>query len=436
MDKTVILDILNDWNYWKRPFPATHPRPLYGEKIARWMRSDEVVVIKGVRRSGKSTLMINRIKDLISGGIDVKNILFVNFEDPRFINHLDVALMDKILDTYLEYLAPDAMPHLFLDEVQNIPQWEKWVNKVYELKQAHIVLSGSNSSLLGREIASALSGRYLSVEVYPLSFAEYLSFGGMALAGRLDFVDQKIEIRRAFERYLTYGGFPRTRDYDTPQIQELLTTYKDSILLKDIVARYQLKDFGTLEEIASFLLSNTGIIQSINKLKNTFHISADMARNYVAYLRNAYMIFEVRKFDYSLKKQKANDKKYYSIDLGLSNIFRVPNLQHRGSDLETAVYLELRRRGYGVYYYKTAGGLECDFVVEQKGEITSLIQVTRSLTNEATRSRELKPFAKAIRELQLRNVTCLVLTAEGTGEWEYDGVRIQAVNILEWLLGV
>ncbi len=434
MDKTEILEILNDWNYWNRELPQTHPRPIYGDKIDLWMQTDEVVVIKGIRRSGKSTLMINRIKHLLSTGVDVKNILFINLEDPRFINHLGVALLEQIKSVYLEYLAPDTKPYLFLDEIQNVPSWEKWVNKEYELGFSHIVLSGSNSSLLSSEIASTLSGRYMSVDVYPLSFSEYIDFKGIKVTNKLELIDAKIELQRAFESYMKYGAFPKTLEYDAAQTRELLVSYKDSMLLKDIVARYKLKEFGTLEEIAAFLLSNSGIVQSITKIKNHFHISYDMAKNYVEYLRKAYMLFEVPKFDYSLRKQNANDKKYYSIDLGLSNILRVPNLQHRGSNLETVVFLELLRRGYKVYYYKTTQGWECDFVIEKDQKILALIQVCLSLKQKDTKQRELRSFAKTIEELGLENIKCMVISEDTSKVEIYDDIEIELINVIEWLL--
>jgi predicted AAA+ superfamily ATPase len=334
----------------------------------------------------------------------------------------------------MEYLDPDAKPYLFLDEIQNVTLWEKWVNKEYELGLSHIVLSGSNSSLLSSEIASTLSGRYLSIDVYPLSFSEYIGFKGMTVTNKLDLVNLKIELQRAFEAYMKYGAFPKTLEYSAEQTRELLVSYKDSILLKDIVARYKLKEFGTLEEIAAFLLSNTGIIQSITKIKNHFHISYDMARNYVEYLCRAYMLFEVPKFDYSLRKQSANDKKYYSIDLGLSNILRVPNLQHRGSNLETIVFLELQRRGYKVYYYKTNNGWECDFLIEKEQKIEALIQVTLSLKEEKTKKRELRVFSKTMEELNLENVNCMVISEDTSKLEVYDGVEIEIINVIEWLL--
>lgn len=436
MDKTEIIEILNEWNYWNRELPQTQARDSYDTQISAFIHYNEVVVIKGIRRSGKSTLMLNSIKNLHLKGVDIKNILFINLEDPRFINNLSTELLQQIKDVYLEYLNPDEKPYIFLDEIQNIPHWEKWVNKEYELKLSHITISGSNSSMLSSEIASSLSGRYLQLDVYPLSFYEYLQFAGVSIKNRLDFIDKKIEISREFEAYLKYGGFPKVLEYEISQKKDLLITYKDSILLKDIVARYNLKEFKVLEEIAAFLLANSGISQSINKLKNNFHISYDMANAYLEYLIRAYMLFEVPKFDYSLKKQNSNEKKYYSVDLGLSNIMRVPNLQTRGDDLETVVFLELLRRGYKVYYYKTSNGLECDFLIEKDNEITQLIQVTSSLKDEKTKKRELRVFSKVIEDLQLKNINCLVIHEDNTLNTIYDDLDIKTINIKEWLLNM
>ncbi len=434
MDKSEIIAILNDWNYWDRALPKTKKRAFYDTKISTYLQYDEVVVIKGIRRSGKSTLMINQIKQLIHDDIDIKNILFVNLEDPRFINALTVDLLEQIKEVYLEYLDPDSKPYIFLDEVQNIPNWEKWVNKEYELKLSKLIISGSNSSMLSSEIASTLSGRYLAVDVYPLSFKEYIDFIDIAINTPLDMVSKKITLNREFENYLKFGAFPKVLEYQQEDRRELLTTYKNTILLKDIVARYKLKEFGILEEIAAFLLSNSGISISINKLKNNFKISYDMASAYVEYLTKAYMIFEINKFDYSLKKQNANDKKYYSVDLGLSNIMRVPNLQTRGNDLESVVFLELLRRGYKVYYYKTSNDLECDFIVQKDEEIKMLIQVTSSLKEERTKKRELQSFSKTIKELKLKNVDALVITEDNSGETVYDDIEIKIIHLKEWLL--
>ncbi len=431
MEKIEIIEILREWNYWDRELPSTVKRDFYDIKISKFINKDEVVVIKGVRRSGKSTLMLNQIRKLHIEGIPKNEILFVNLEDPRFINHLSLELFELIKETYLEYMNPKGKPYIFLDEVQNINNWEKWVNKEVELKQSFITITGSNSSLLSSEIASVLTGRYVSVDVYPLSFSEYLLFYNIEVGSKFDLVSKKIELNRALNLYLKDGGFPRLVDYPDDEKKELLSSYKNSILLKDIVARFRLKNFTVLNDITAFLLANSGIIQSISKLKNNFSISHEMANDYVDYLKKAYLIFEINKFDYSLKKQRVNEKKYYSIDFGLSNLMRVPNREFRGANLESMVFLELLRRGYKVYYYKTSNDLEIDFVVEKDNRIVQLIQVSKTIKDEKTRKRELAPFAKAKQELHLDKVDSVLISEDATQSLE-GGVKL--INIKEWCL--
>ena len=434
MNKLEILEVLNDWNYWNKDLPKIFPRKKYDEKISLYINTDEILVLKGIRRCGKSTLLLNQIKHLQKNGISKKNILFVNLEDPRFINHLNVELLQKIKDVYLEYLNPDEKPYIFLDEVQNIPFWERWVNKEYELKLSYLAITGSNSSMLSSEIASTLTGRYIAVEVQPLSFEEFLGFKNISIENKLDFVDKKIEIARCFEEYIKFGSFPKVLEYDKLQKNELLITYKDSILLKDIVSRYKLKSVTILEEMTAFLLANSGIIQSTTRIKNNFKISFDMARDYVEYLKNSYMLFEIKKFDYSLKKQNLNDRKYYSADLGLSNLYRVANLENRGNDIETLVALEFLRRKYEFFYYKTLSNQEIDFVVIEENRITKLIQVSKTLNAQKTKNRELDVFKKTINELNLKDVQCVVLTEDASSAIKYDNLNIDIVNIQEWLI--
>jgi len=185
--------------------------------------------------------------------------------------------------------------------------------------------------------------------------------------------------------------------------------------------------------IAAFLLANSGIIQSVTKLKNSFKISYDMASSYLEYLKNAFLIYEVKKFDYSIKKQNLNDKKYYSADLGLSNIFRVANLQNRGSDIESVVFLELVRRGYKVYYYKTLSNYECDLLIEQDRKITTLLQVSKTLTDEKTLKMELKGLIKTKNELNLKDVKLQIITEDNTANKEFEKEKVEVVNIIEWL---
>lgn len=433
MEKEKIFEILNDWNFWFKPLPKTFARRSYEQEIAQKSTVGEVIVIKGVRRSGKSTLLINEIKRLVATGIDLKNILFVNFEDQRFRVFDERTLLEDIKRTYLEYIQPIGDIIIMLDEVQNIDAWEQWVRKEYELTQNRLYVTGSNSHLLSREFGTALGGRYLDIEVFPLSFEEYLTFHSIEIGSKAELIHHKLKIQQLFNRYIEEGGFPRMVMVEEDEMkQELLKSYYDSILLKDIVARYQLKNYQALNELALFLLSNNATINAYNKLKNNFSLSFDTTKDYMEYLLNSYMILAINKFDYSYKKQIANAKKMYAIDTGFSNAVSFNISKKLGANLENIVFLELRRKTKEIYYYKTETGLEIDFLVKKEGLI-QLIQVSVTLEDATTYKRELRVFAQAQKELR-EELECIVISLDTSKRVEYDGVEIEVVNVLDFLL--
>lgn len=433
MDKDKIFEILNDWNFWFKPLPKTYRRKHYEDEIAKKSLAREVIVIKGVRRSGKSTLLTNEIKRLIVEGTDVKNILFVNFEDQRFRMFDEQTLLEEIKNVYLEYVKPQGDIVIMLDEVQNVKAWEQWVLKEYELSNNRLYVTGSNSHLLGAEFGTALGGRYLDIEVFPLSFKEYLFFNDIHIDSKAALIHHKMTIKQHFNSYIAFGGFPKTvllKDEDLKK--ETVKSYYDSILLKDIVARHKLKNYQVLNELSLFMLSNNASINAYNKLKNNFSSSFDTIRDYMEYLMNAYMILSINKFDYSLKKQIANPKKFYAIDTGFSNAVSFNVSKKIGANLENIVFLELRRRGKEIYYYKTDKGLEIDFLVP-KENMTELIQVSVTLENDETRKRELRVFKEAKKELK-GDLKMMFITFDSSENIEYDGVEIEIINVLEFLL--
>lgn len=432
MEKDKIFAILTDWNSWNKPLPATFSRPLYEQEIARKAKSGEVLVIKGVRRSGKSTLLTNEIKRLQAVGIPAKNILFVNLEDQRFSLFDPLTLLEKAKETWLEYVQPQGATVIMLDEVQNVPQWEKWVLKEYETGNSKLYVTGSNSQLLGAEFGTALSGRYLDVEVYPLSFKEFLLFHQIEVTGRVDFIQQKLRITQLFRTYVAFGGFPKIALTDDELLaKETLKVYYDSILLRDIVSRHKLSNFAVLRELSLFLLSNNATLNAYNKLKNTFGVSFEVIRDYVEFLQSAYLIFPLSKFDYSYKKQVLNPKKFYAVDTGLSNNVSFSVSAKIAQNLENIVFLELKRRRHSVFYYKTANNLEVDFLIEQD-DCYELIQVCATLQDAATRQRELRVFAAAGAELH-KAIKPLVLTLDDSETATHDGLEIEIRNVLEWL---
>jgi predicted AAA+ superfamily ATPase len=433
MKKDRIFEILSDWNYWFKDLPKTFARQEYEKQIAKKSSTGEIIVIKGVRRSGKSTLLINEIKRVIKSGVDVKNTLFVNFEDQRFRMFDEQTLLQDIKDTYLEYIKPKGDIIIMLDEVQNIKSWEQWVLKEYELTTNRLYVTGSNSHLLGVEFGSALSGRYLDIEIFPLDFKEYLLFLNIDVSTKALRINNKIKIKQAFDEYMRYGGFPKVAFVaDSDLKKDVLKGYYDSILLRDIVARYKLKNYQVLNELSLFLLSNNATINAYNRLKNNFKTSFDTIRDYVEYLSNSYMILLVNKFDYSFKKQIANPKKIYAIDVGFSNNVSFNLTQKIGQNLENIVFLKLRKERRDIYYYKTSTGLEVDFLLKEKKEF-SLIQVSTTLEDERTFKRELRVFLQAKKELQ-SEIKAMVITLDESKVVEYEGTEVEVINIVEWLL--
>ncbi len=207
MDRSLALEILNDWNFWKKNIDTGRRRQSYINHCMNFLKTNVIVAIIGVRRSGKSYLMKQIAWDLISKGVERKNILLINFEDVRF-PQLSTKLLDELYELYLEVLKPSSKPYILLDEIHNIPNWERWIRTIQELNKAKIIISGSSSKLLSGELSTLLTGRHLDINMYPLSFQEYLSFKNIDIKDELDLASKKIDIKRVFNEYIRYGGFP------------------------------------------------------------------------------------------------------------------------------------------------------------------------------------------------------------------------------------
>lgn len=436
MEKEEILEVLNEWNCWSKPFKDSFLRKEYEDEVLRKSNSHEILFVKGVRRSGKSTILLNHIKMLLKNGVSKEEILFVNLEDPRFASALSLNLLEEIKKAYRYYINPDKKPYIFLDEIQNIDNFEKWLLKEYELQSSYLYAAGSNSKLLSREIGTALSGRYLDVLVSPLSFKEFLSFKNMTVKTPYELLSQYQAIERYFEEYIEFGGFPKVVLTDDVELKSSeLKNYFDSILLRDIVARYKLDNFLALEQMAIFLLSSTSNQISITKIKNHLGVSFDLANRYFEYLQNTFVIDALPLFDWSCKKQISNPKKIYSIDTGLSQRVSFAVGKKLGDMLENIVFLELKREQDEIYYFKTAQNYEVDFLVKDRECITHLVQVSYSIKDEKTYKRELRALVKAKEELHVSNqIDLIVLTLDSSQDVVFEGIEIKIINIFEWLL--
>ena len=251
-----LIEILRMWNYWDEDSRIDlFSRDLYEKNIKNLRETKEVIVLKGVRRSGKSSLMYLEIQDLIQNGVKRENILFVNFEEPQFMNELEVSLLDAIYEAYLEVLEPKGKLYIFLDEVQNIYGWEKWVLRMYEKTNVQLYVTGSSSKLLSSEFSTALSGRHLSIEVYPLSFKEFLGFKNINTKSKKNIVFNKSLIKKGFKEYLSWGGFPKVLEIESELYKKNeLISYYDTIILKDIAKRYEISNISELRELSFYLL--------------------------------------------------------------------------------------------------------------------------------------------------------------------------------------
>ncbi|MEM4522622.1 MAG: AAA family ATPase [Nitrososphaeria archaeon] len=236
-----ILEILVDWNYWGNYSKNFIQREDYFKKMNYLCKGSEVVVIKGVRRSGKSSITYFFIKDLIDKGLDAKKTLFINFEDPRLPAVVSLEELNRIFEVYLKNVDSDPR-YVVLDEIQYVEAWEKFARFLSEAKDVKVIVTGSSSKLMGEEYATVLTGRHVDIEVFPLSFTEFLKFRNINVKEKIDLIRERIAIKRFLDEYIEWGGFPEVVLSEVVERKsELLRSYFYDILLKDIVRRYKIK---------------------------------------------------------------------------------------------------------------------------------------------------------------------------------------------------
>lgn len=430
MDKDKLFLILNDWNFWDKPVPVYFSRSDYQEKISEYSGAGEVIIFQGIRRAGKSTLMINHINHLISCGVSVKSILMVNLEDPRFEVDLTTDLLEQIFQVYREYINHDEPCYIFLDEVQNVEKWEKWVHMGYELKRGQFYITGSSSKLLSREFGTALGGRHLGISVFPLSFKEFCQFRDLPEPNRRNLVAQQLLFKKAFHEYLQEGGFPKVASLDQSLKRPEILMYFETIILKDIVARYGLKNFDNVKKAAHFLLSNIGKQTNLNRIRLHAGISYELAEKYYEYIKDTYLLSDILPYHDSLSKQYSSNRKVYCIDNGILNYTSFRFSEDRGRYLENLVYIDLIRQGKEVFFHQ--GKKECDFLIRNGIHITEGIQVCYSMKNEVTRKREIDGLAEAMETYSISEG--LILTDDEDETLQIHSGRIKIRPVWKWLL--
>ncbi|OBZ33668.1 ATP-binding protein [Megasphaera sp. DISK 18] len=394
-------------------------RDLYLKKIIKLKDQPLIKVLTGMRRAGKSTLLDLWERKLIDDGIAPEHIIHINFEFMLWDDVKDYRALYQLLQ---EQMAGKEHVYLLLDEIQLVQNWEKAINSIFAEQKADIYVTGSNAKMLSSEIATLLSGRYVLIEVYPLSFREYLDFRP----------DEKQHIDEAFQQYLQFGGMPVIpgMPQDMNVIQTVLSGIYNTVLMKDIVQRNAVRDPALLEQIVRFLADNIGNPVSTSKISGYLtsqgrKTTPGTVDNYLKMLRDAYIFYRADRYDIKGKLYLKTLEKYYIVDNGLRNALLGFHGGDYGHVLENIVYLELLRRGYEVGVGKL-GNLEVDFIAS-KPTRKVYYQVSASIMDEKTRDRELAPLQQIPDQYEK-----VVLTMDRTYIKDFNGIR--NVNIIDFLL--
>ena len=419
------------------------PRLLSLEDEAKIL-AKEIVVITGIRRSGKSSLL-NLYYHYLTRRFKIPdtNILFVNFEDERFIDFTPNDF-DVLFKAFVELYNPKGKIYFFLDEIQNVAGWERWVNRLYEFEEIKIFITGSNASLLHPELAISLTGRHRQIKNYCFSFAEYAILKKVSFEKNDLYNDkQLINLSRLLEKYLQLGGYPEALiNNDTAIVDQ----YFKDIVYRDIIARNKLRNIREIKELAIFLISNTGNLNSYDNLRKLINATnTSTIKNYIEALEEVYLIIPLQLFDYSVKKQIYNVNKYYVSDIGFYHAVGFSFSPDQGRILENIVFIDLLRKGKDVYYWKSKKGNEVDFVVFNEKNIVSAVQVCFNLTLE-NMEREVKGLVSARDEIAAQQLTLVTMEQNRTIRIEQEDidnsknhfgantpVSIRVVSYLNWL---
>ncbi|MEX1192272.1 MAG: ATP-binding protein [Brumimicrobium sp.] len=373
---------ISKYNFWEEKPEIGFERKEYTNWLKQFMNNRLIKVLVGQRRTGKSYILRQLINHLIENGVSKENTLYINTEYTAFDFLKNYKALDQFIKAYKKHFSIKGKYYIFVDEVQQIEEWEKLVNSYSQdfTEDVEIVITGSNSSLLSGELATLLSGRYVKIQVYPFSFEEYIGY-------------HKVKRQRSsFLKYLNTGGLPELLNLDTEETKRhYLGALRDTILLRDVIQRHQIKDSSLLTDVFKYLANNISTLTSITNLVNYFSskkrsTTYDTIANYISYMEHTYIIHKCERFDVRGKEVIGGNAKYYLNDLSFKNFIYGSNQHGYGYLLENLVYLILSAHGYTVYVGHLRNK-EIDFVA-QKDDITKYIQVAYSVEEETTNERE------------------------------------------------
>lgn len=404
-----MLEILNQWNRWGvAKLKSGYVRDITAN-ILPFVNTNEVVALIGLRRAGKTTVLYQIMDEIESKGVPKEAMLHMNFEEPAIAPTLSLEALDQIYRTYREEIYPTGKAYLFFDEIQNVPNWEKWVRARNESEEIKIFITGSSANLMSRELATVLTGRHVEFYVTPFSFKEILRLRDIKIPEFKLKINPPPLIQNVLKEYLTWGGFPEvilSNDIDRKKM--LLKQYFDDILFKDVAMRHQIRDLTVLRNIAVHLITQTSCLFSINRVSKLFNISLEMASNYCSFIQESFLVDYVPYFSLKTAERNRNPQKIYVNDLGLRQISSISLSMDYGKLAETLVYQHLQRKFRNdIFYWK--GEQEVDLVIRSGNSIHSIIQVAYdNLDDENTRKRELTSLEKAKMEFKNAKANLIV----------------------------
>lgn len=426
------------------------PLPQLTRRDAVWPDlPKKIQAITGMRRAGKTSFLQQTMADFLNRGVPREGLLYLNFEDERLLG-LEGRDLGGLIEAYYR-LCPQRRGSeetlMCLDEIQLISGWETFVRRLLDTENVRLFVSGSSSKMLSREVASALRGRALETVIWPFSFNEYLRHLGMESSARPGFwpARELSRLESAFGQYLREGGFPEAAGRPPMAQRQLLQSYVDACLFRDIVERHQVTNVGALRRLVRQLLCAPGNLFSIHKFWNdlksqSIPVAKETLHQYLAHLEDAFLVFTVELDTSSERQRQVNPRKVYPVDPGLIPVYDRSGKANIGHALEVAVALELKRRGAELAYGRTQAGHEVDFVATMPDDTRYLIQVCAELDDADVREREFRPFAPDAKLLRPRRVgeKRMVLTASNAAALAAQRHAPAGVTVMSawaWMLG-
>lgn len=369
--------------------------------------ADKIKVAIGMRRTGKTYLVYEHILHLLNQGVHKTQILYINIEDDR-LEYLDKKQFGKLVDAFYSLYPEnhDKKCYLFFDEIQNVDDWAQVIRRFHDSKNAEIFLTGSSAKLLSKEIATSLRGRSLSAEVWPYSFEEFMVAKKITIDRSLYGNKTRDNLVKAFNDYMTTGGFPEVTAYSPDLRQRTLQEYKDIVIYRDIIERHKISNPALVKHMILSMLHNVGRPFSINKFYNEsksrgYETGKDALYDYAGFIEDAYLAFCVPLYDSSIRKVQANPKKLYAIDTGLVRALTLDYDRDLGRLFENIVYLDLRRQRCDVSYYMTEDRKEIDFIIKTPRGHKKFFQVVWDMEDKETFERESTALETGMKELNI-----------------------------------